>query len=196
MDRGQLEKQYLSISKDHNYDRSALSMTGGDISKYDKQLKTCMEAILPCYIGQHDLCKKNSLVCRGKYSFPYLSKSLRYRINLNYLDRNKLKGELLKRLTPEMLKNTCKLQSTQKAESLNSAFRVTIKPPKHCNIFTKLCWQRQQCHPTHKQWAWCSTSPQCLSSKGSLGWWAASQESTQRDAVPVRLLAQTLQAGI
>ena len=71
-----------------------------------------------------------------------------------------------------MLKKTCKLQSTQKAESMNSAFRVT-SPKKHCNIFTKLCWQRQQCHPTHQQWAWGSTSPQCLSSKGSLGWWGS-----------------------
>ena len=130
------QQQHMADDIVHRFNaelKSALSMTGGDISKYDKQLKTCVEAILPCYIGQHDLCKKNSLVCRGKYSFPYLSKSLRYRINLNSLDRNKLKGELLKQLTPEMLKKTCKLQSIQKAESMNSAFRVTIKPPKHCS---------------------------------------------------------------
>ena len=136
----QKQQQHMADDIVHRFNaelKTALSMTGGDISKYEKELKTSVEAILPCYIGQHDLCKKNSLVCRGKYSFPYLSKSLRYRINLNFMDRNKLQGELLKRLTPEMLKKTCKLQSTQKAESMNSAFRVTS--PKNTATFSRNC---------------------------------------------------------
>ena len=119
--------------------KCAHSKTGGDISLYARQLNACVGAILPCYvgIGQHDRCKKHSLVCKGKYSFPFLSKSLRHRINLNVSDRNQLNAELLKHLTPEMLKKTRTMPSTQKAESMNSAFKVTS--PKHTATFSRNC---------------------------------------------------------
>ena len=117
--------------------KCALDRSGGDISKYEGQLKASVGAILPCYKGQHDLCKHHSLVCRGKYNFPFLSKAMRHRINLNSADRNMMNGEVLKHLTPTVLKKTCTMPSTQKAESMNSAFKVTS--PKNTTTFSRNC---------------------------------------------------------
>ena len=77
------------------------------------------------------------MVCKGKYNFPFLSKTVLLKINLNFQDCKTLNGELLKRLTPEMLRKTCTMPSTQKAESMNSAFRVTS--PKNTATFTRNC---------------------------------------------------------
>ena len=114
--------------------KSALSKSG-DISNCEKQLSASVEAILPCYVGQHDQCMTKSMVCRGKYSFPFLSKSMRHMINFNSLDRSNINAELQKRITPEMLRKTRTMSSTQKAESMNSAFHVTS--PKNTTTYTR-----------------------------------------------------------
>ena len=136
------QKQQMHMADDivHRFQaelKSSLHKSGGNISKCEKQLCACVETILPCYVGQHYLCKENSMVCKGKYNFPFLSETVRHKINLNFQDCKTLNGELLKRLTPEMLRKTRTMPSTQKAESMNSAFRVTS--PKNTATFTRNC---------------------------------------------------------
>ena len=134
------QQQHMADDIVHRFNAElncALNQSGGNISRYEKKLHECVGTILPCYSGQHDQCNQKSLVCRGRYNFPYLSKSVRRMVNLSCVDRKQITSELLKRLTPEMLRKTRTMPSTQKAESMNAAFKVTS--PKNTTTLTRNC---------------------------------------------------------
>lgn len=106
-----------------------------DILVYEEQLVNCGEAILVCYAGNHQLCRSHSLVCKGSYKFPFLPIEYRQRITLNSKDQQQILQAIRHRLSPSMLRRTRLHSSTQKAESMNSAFRVTY--PKHTTTYAR-----------------------------------------------------------
>ena len=104
---------------------SAHEMSPRNILKHERTLVECGDAILLCYVGNHELCHTKSLVCRGDYRFRFLGPAFRKRLSINAADKQQILNIISKRLSPNMLKKTRLHSSTQKAESMNAAFAVT-----------------------------------------------------------------------
>ena len=104
---------------------AAHKQSPGNLQKYAKELGECAEAILSCYVGNHELCHTQSLVCKGDYKFSFLGPAFRTRLTLDADDKRQILNIITQRLSPKMLQKTKLHSSTQKAESMNAAFAVT-----------------------------------------------------------------------
>ena len=133
------KKQQKAMAEDISHrvqaELQAAHQMSPDLTLYEEQLEKCEKAILVCYSGNHELCRSHSLVCRGDFKFPFLALEFRERIKLNMQDQQQILHVIHHRLSPTILRRTRLHSSTQKAESMNSAFRVTN--PKHSAVFSR-----------------------------------------------------------
>ena len=113
---------------------AAMDHYGGDAGRVSSKMPHVENAIIKCYHGQHQLCQKNSFVCRGHISdnwlisSSYLSKGFKLdRPTTSDLDTLKLSNE--KRLGQSVLNKTKYLLNTQKCEAANRAITSTV--PRH-----------------------------------------------------------------
>ena len=103
-----------------------MKKSGGNLTKMTAMSENAVKAIVTCYSGNHDNCRKWSLICKGgKYKFPYLPVDVRGKLKITPTDEETLLKALSKRLCQEALEKTRYGTSTQKAESMNHAFSVT-----------------------------------------------------------------------
>ena len=121
---------------------SAHQKSPQNLLKYERELQECVRAILPCYTGNHELCRTKSLVCKGDYKFRFLGPAFRQRLTFNAEDKQKIFDVISQRLSPNMLQKTKLHSSTQKAESMNAAFAVTA--PHYTGRFTRNRSNREQ----------------------------------------------------
>ena len=133
------KKQQKSMAEDISHrvqaELQAAHQITGDLKLQEDKLGKCGEAILLCYSGNHELCHSHSFVCQGNFVFPYLALKFRQRVNFNMQDEQQILQAVNHRLSSEMLHRTRFHSSTQKAESMNSAFRVTN--PKHSSLYSR-----------------------------------------------------------
>ena len=94
-----------------------------------------MHAILKCYCGNHFECATASFVCRFKspYKFPYMPNIAS--LEISRTDSHTLCQLLDVRINKKILWSTRFRTSTQKVESVNSAFKTTN--PKHSTTFSR-----------------------------------------------------------
>ena len=102
-----------------------LHKSGGNIVMMQTMAARAATAIVHCYMGHHDICRRLSLVCKGDYKYPYMPVNARGRLHMSYSDKKTLKQILAKRIGPEAIDKTKYGTNTQKCESVNHAFSVT-----------------------------------------------------------------------
>ena len=111
----------------------ALSKFGGDTIKVSNKMRHMPEVLGLCYSGNHKLCRKHSLACRGLLKNNWLCRSAylskKFKITPNKSDTEKLKRCIEYRLGVTMLKKTKYLLTTQKCEAVNRA--ITSTAPKN-----------------------------------------------------------------
>lgn len=93
-----------------------------------KHLNYTIDAVLNCYKGQHDTCRKYSLVCGNTiFRSPYYRRE-KFQLNICPTDEIKLRNLVGIRLSPQALKSTYRATTTQKCEAVNkSCNRVNPK---------------------------------------------------------------------
>ncbi|XP_056003425.1 uncharacterized protein LOC130049607 [Ostrea edulis] len=108
----------------------------GHAGKIKKQLSYASYAIICCYMGEHALCKKHSLVCKGGKK-NWLSKSAyldeNFRIPYSRANARILRACVNKRLAPSVLDKSILNSNTQKVESFNRRLRRSL--PKNVRQF-------------------------------------------------------------
>ena len=104
---------------------------------FDRAITSCIENMTKCYSGNHWECSKKSFVCQAKkrYRFPFMPKGIRGLLQIEGANKMELQRILQKRMSRSILHATRFGSSTQKCESVNSAFKTTN--PKHTANFTR-----------------------------------------------------------
>ena len=97
----------------------------------------CIDCHLNSYSGDHSQCPKKSFVCkRGKiYRFTFLPAKAKGSLIINGDNIKTIRKILVSRTCHKALWSTRFETSTQKAESVNSAFKTTN--PKHSVTFSR-----------------------------------------------------------
>ncbi|XP_062577982.1 uncharacterized protein LOC134239870, partial [Saccostrea cucullata] len=95
----------------------------GDADKMKNKISYAKHAIVKCYMGDHALCRKHSLVCKGRVSNNWVRKSSYlghdFTIPSSVENEARLHACISKRLCPAVLDRTIKNSNSQKAESFN-----------------------------------------------------------------------------
>ena len=118
----------------HAEHMAAMEHYGGDAGRVSSKIPHVKNAIIKCYHGQHQFCRKNSFVCRGLISdnwlmsSPYLSKGFK-QDKPTTTDLKTLKLSIEKRLGQSILNKTKYLLNTHKCEAANRAITRTV--PRH-----------------------------------------------------------------
>ncbi|XP_062621395.1 uncharacterized protein LOC134282986 [Saccostrea cucullata] len=101
----------------------------GHASKIKKQLSYVSDAIICCYMGEHALCKKHSLVCKGGKR-NWLTKSAyldgNFKIPYSRANARILQTCVNRRLAPSVLDKSILNTNTQKVESFNRRLRRSL----------------------------------------------------------------------
>lgn len=106
-------------------------------AEVEKAMLQCVDCILGCYAGEHSNCHTKSLVCTRQkpYHFPYLAMEQKGTLVISSEDGQAIKKALTSRLSSQVLWATRFSTSTQKAEAVNSAFKMTNS--KHGSTFSR-----------------------------------------------------------
>ena len=118
----------------HAEHMAAMEHYRGDAGRVSSKMPHVKNAIIKCYHGQHQFCRKNSFVCRGLISdnwlmsSSYLSKGFKLD-KPTTTDLETLKLSIEKRLGQSILNKTKYLLNTQKCEAANRAITSTV--PRH-----------------------------------------------------------------
>lgn len=102
-----------------------------DFTSMKRNLSYSSDAVVDCYFGQHDNCKKYSYTCSNyKNAKTWLEKSAflknDFKINETSEAKKLLRHCVQYRLGPSMLHKTPKNANTQKVEGANRAIRTTV----------------------------------------------------------------------
>lgn len=104
-------------------------MYAGDGHKMKNKLSYAVDAIVQCYMGDHALCRKHSLVCNGGI-VNWVSKSTylgsTFEIPHSSENEDLLRACISKRLSPAVLDKTIKNSNSQKVESFNRTLRRSL----------------------------------------------------------------------
>lgn len=107
----------------------AYDMYAGDGHKMKNKLSYAVDAIVQCYMGDHALCRKHSLVCNGGI-VNWVSKSTylgsTFEIPHSSENEDLLRACISKRLSPAVLDKTIKNSNSQKVESFNRTLRRSL----------------------------------------------------------------------
>ena len=109
-----------------------------DHAKCVKRMSECLDCLIKCYSGDHSHCSKLSFICNSgqrRYRFPFMPRISKGSLLISEADSFKLKNILQVRTCSKTLWSTRMKSSTQKAEAVNSAFKVTN--PKHSTTFAR-----------------------------------------------------------
>lgn len=104
----------------------------GDVHIMKKKLSYVQDAIMQCYQGCHDLCKKKSFVCKGGKRNNWILKSAFLSNNESFaLVKGKKTNEILSkflsyRLSSSALNKTLVNANTQKVEGFNRCLRRSL----------------------------------------------------------------------
>lgn len=113
----------------HAEQKAAMKAFGGDHVKANLKVADAKTAVIECYMGNHSLCKKHSLVCKGTKRRNWVNRSAYlpndFRISPTPTDVGVLKELINYRLGTVMWKKTKHFQNTQKVESVNRALTST-----------------------------------------------------------------------
>lgn len=107
----------------------AYDLCAGDSQKMKNKLSYAVDAIVQCYMGNHALCRRQSLVCNGG-TVSWVSKSTylgpNFEIPHSLENENLLRACISKRLSPAVLDKTIKNSNSQKVESFNRTLRRSL----------------------------------------------------------------------
>lgn len=102
----------------------------GDADKLKNKLSYAKHAIVNCYMGDHAMCRKHSLVCKGGVKCNWIRKSTYlsddFKIPCSAENENLLHACISKRLSPAVLAKTIKNSNSQKVESFNRTLRRSL----------------------------------------------------------------------
>jgi len=117
--------------------KAAQNKYGDDVESISKTVLTAICSIDSCYAGDHEYCKKSSLVCSSKrsYKFPYLPFICKGRVKFSNSDMKKIVDVVSHRTKIKTLKSSRFNTTSQKVECLFSAMKQCN--PKHSCTFTK-----------------------------------------------------------
>ena len=117
-------------SRCHAEHAAAMKHHRNDASKVNDAMTTAKEAILKCYSGDHDECKKSSYVCNGCDTKNWLTSSAYlgrgFCINPTDTDITQLRKLIDIRLSTNALRRMIHLSSTQKCEAVNHAISASV----------------------------------------------------------------------
>lgn len=115
----------------------ALEKFGGNFQKIQNKISHICDAIISCYTGNHELCRRHSFVCKGGKKF-WLSRRTflpkKFRIYGSAANLDTIRKCVNYRLGPKALKQTRLNMNTQKVEGFNRSLRRSL--PKNVT-FTK-----------------------------------------------------------
>ena len=109
-----------------------------DTKKVEESMAKCVDSLLDCYGGSHSQCQKKSFLCRrgAIYRFPFLPRRVKGALPISGQNRRDIKRIIINsRVCGKRLWSTRFGTSTQKAEAVNSAFKMTN--PKHSATFPR-----------------------------------------------------------
>ena len=113
----------------HAEHAAAMTAPGGNTGKANIRVMTAKEAIIPCYQGNHDGCRRKSQVCKAKIASNWVSQNVYltddFKIKPNQKDIEQLNECIDYRLGHDVMKKVKYLQNTQKVESVNRAIGIT-----------------------------------------------------------------------
>ena len=113
----------------HAEHAAAMSASGGDTGKANKRVMIAKEAIIPCYQGNHEGCRRKSQVCKAKKTSNWVTKSPYlpddFKIKPKQKDIEQLNESIDYRLGHDIMQKVKYLQNTQKVESVNRAIGIT-----------------------------------------------------------------------
>ena len=122
----------------HAEHAAAMSASSGDTGKANKRVMIAKEAIISCYQGNHEGCRRKSQVCKVKKTSNWVSKSPYlpddFKIKPKQKDIEQLNESIDYRLGHDIMQKVKYLQNTHKVESVNRAIGITN--PKNM-IFTR-----------------------------------------------------------
>ena len=111
------ERCHAEINKAHK-------IHAGDFTKIKRKLSFTCDALVTCYQGQHNLCRKHSFVCKGGTSDNWVMRS-------SFLPKKKESEDILRqcfayRLSPTALSQNTINANTQKVEGFNRCLRRSL----------------------------------------------------------------------
>ena len=113
--------------------QSSFDHHAGDVKLIQRDMKHFVPAILNCYQGEHEMCRRMSYACRGNANNtwldtgPYLSKD--FKLTCTDTDIDKLMSCIEFKLGENALKSTKLNTNTQKSEATVRSLRRSIPKP-------------------------------------------------------------------
>lgn len=107
----------------------AIEKFGGNFQKMKNKISYICDAIPLCYTGNHEMCRRHSLVCTGGKK-SWLKNSNFLKSSFKILNKTENISAIRKcvdyRLSPQALKKTKKNLNTQKVEGFNRSLRRSL----------------------------------------------------------------------
>ena len=102
----------------------------GDFTKIKRKLSFTCDALVTCYQGQHNLCRKHSFVCKGGTSDNWVMRSSflpkNFKISTSKESEDILRQCFAYRLSPTALSQSTINANTQKVEGFNRCLRRSL----------------------------------------------------------------------